>query len=230
MNTKLIPFNLEKAKAGAKVVYYNNHPIHPDHFPVTIVTFEGRGEFPVIGYIGEETNITSWTKEGRLQILNRGSLFLSIPTFPDPPEGEVYHNPYNLTPEEVGEGYRLLLRSEIKKREGNKLIEIFRQDWVRAVGDGFKGSNMVHTYRIPAFIPFHWDAPKKSLSYIPFTYVTALPHLGKAIKSKDGTRFAVITNLTVSTVGIGCVILAYSELFNEFTFLDGAPCGTEQKK
>lgn len=82
-------------------------------------------------------------------------------TFPAPPEGESWHNPDNITPEQVGEGYRLLLESELWNRdEENDFIH----RWLNRGGwdaSGWVGGNKDFTYRVPASTPFHWDKPKE---------------------------------------------------------------------
>lgn len=220
MNTKLIPFNLEKAKAGAKVV-------HHDGDPVEIVTLNGRGAYPVIGYVGDSLIANTWTKDGQaINSMNEPpALFLSVPAFPNPPEGEEWHNPGNLTPEQVGEGYRLLLKGEVKVRgEGVKFIECFGEN---AWSDNWEGSLSKRTYRLPTSIPFHWEAPKAPI-YIPFTYETIQPHLGRVVKSKDGTTYALIICCSKTGVGVWSGLRHYDCLFENYTFLDGTPCGTKK--
>lgn len=79
-------------------------------------------------------------------------------TFPDPPEGEKWQNPDNLTPDQLGEEYRLLLESEII----NRYYEAFIHTWNDGMWDTYywKGSSLQSTYRVPASTPFHWDKPK----------------------------------------------------------------------
>ena len=64
-----------------------------------------------------------------------------------------FHNPDNLTPEQIGEGYRLLLKSEIKKnREENPDIQCWISGgllWGANFGDGYCGSEKSLTYRVP---------------------------------------------------------------------------------
>jgi hypothetical protein len=84
---------------------------------------------------------------------------------PSPPPGESWHNPDNLTPEQVGEGYRLLLVSEVTER--NSLSQDIRcwlsgktrvERWSHCRHQGSSHSN---TYRVTTSTPFHWDAPKR---------------------------------------------------------------------
>lgn len=60
-----------------------------------------------------------------------------------------FHNPDNLTPEQVGDGYRLMLKSEIKDRDNNREIESWlsiRKEWHAA---GYRCSYSALTYRVP---------------------------------------------------------------------------------
>jgi len=63
--TKIIPFDLEKAKAGAEVVTR-------DGYPVEILTF-GRNhkEYPLVGLINypEESALETWTEWGEYDIV-----------------------------------------------------------------------------------------------------------------------------------------------------------------
>jgi len=56
------------------------------------------------------------------------------PEFPPLPEGEEWHNPFNLTPEQVGYGWRLMLKSEREQLAelymANSSATVFvSQDW-----------------------------------------------------------------------------------------------------
>lgn len=79
--------------------------------------------------------------------------------FPAPPPSECFHNPDNLTPEQVGEGYRLLLASEIKDRDWNE--DIHKWDGSKWSETRWRGSHKGFTFRVPSSTPFHWDAPKR---------------------------------------------------------------------
>lgn len=60
-----------------------------------------------------------------------------------------FHNPANLTPEQVGEGYRLLLKSEITEREKRPEIHICNgSSWLQDEV-GFYGNLRQFTYRVP---------------------------------------------------------------------------------
>lgn len=76
--------------------------------------------------------------------------------FPDPPEGEGWHNPGNLTCSEIGveNGYRLLLKSEIKEADpcDNK-IEKWRRTSETWDNSGWVGSLNSETYRTKNPLP-----------------------------------------------------------------------------
>jgi len=61
--TKIVPFNLEKAKNGARVVTRDGHK-------VDIIRFDGRDSYPISGWIrasqliGDSDEYASFTKEG----------------------------------------------------------------------------------------------------------------------------------------------------------------------
>lgn len=62
--TKIVktkPFDLEAAKAGAKVVTRSGESVEI----VEILSFDGRGSFPIIGYIQDREYPSYWTREGR---------------------------------------------------------------------------------------------------------------------------------------------------------------------
>lgn len=82
-------------------------------------------------------------------------------TFPSPPEGEAWQNPDNLTAEQVGEGYRLLLQSEVHVDHEDFSI---LSGWSKKRGrwmDKLWGASGNVTYRVSSSTPFHWDSPKK---------------------------------------------------------------------
>jgi len=71
-------------------------------------------------------------------------------TFPPPPAGHAWHNPDNLTPEQVGDGYRLLLESEILPlRSVNKNIHLWDRILKRWHKEGWGGTHEGMTYRVP---------------------------------------------------------------------------------
>lgn len=51
------PFNLEEAKAGRPVITRWGREVE-------IISFDGRGEYPVLGYIEQQNIIKAWTKDG----------------------------------------------------------------------------------------------------------------------------------------------------------------------
>lgn len=82
-----------------------------------------------------------------------------------------FHNPDNLTPEQIGEGYRLLLKSEIKPRPENREINAwlgrFRR-WTDHNDSMCVGSSQDLTYRVPLStwpLPgSKWQAEREALS------------------------------------------------------------------
>lgn len=117
---------------------------------------------------------------------NLGVVWRPAPlTFPPPPEGESWHNPHNLTPEQVGEGYRLLLVSELKNRALHETIHAWREGgWDVS---GWSGTSDDITYRVSSLTPFHWDAPKR-IPLAPEDFI------GAWLKFKDG-GLALVTNI-----------------------------------
>lgn len=219
MNYKLEPFDIEKAKAGAKVVSRNGKNWTP-------VLFEGRDEiYPIVGYLGSEDRVDVWRNDGRCCVdINHRDLMLSVPTFPDPPEGEAWHNPHNLTPEQVGEGYRLLLRSELNRHEPVAFIEVWKSEtWVKPT-IGFNACNYGNNYRVPALTPFHWDKPKEPV-YRPFTFEEAKEHVGRVVKSKNKIVVELIVHARDGGLIVGGFYKSYQDLMDYYTFLDGSPAG-----
>ena len=74
-----------------------------------------------------------------------------------------FHNPDNLTPEQIGEGYRLLLNEEVKPRDSaSPSIERWNDSlkaWKNNDGEGFSGSNHYYTYRVPLST---WPLPEEA--------------------------------------------------------------------
>lgn len=72
-----------------------------------------------------------------------------------------FHNPDNLTPEQVGEGYRLLLKSEFgRQEEQHQEIETWlehRKDWHKSK-IGYLGTSKFCTYRVPLST---WPLPEE---------------------------------------------------------------------
>ena len=63
----LIPFDIEKAKAGAKVVTRIEEPFHP-------LTFFARGDYPILGHIGDSDVVYSWGINGSFLVLKDSSV------------------------------------------------------------------------------------------------------------------------------------------------------------
>jgi len=76
-----------------------------------------------------------------------------------------FHNPDNLTPEQIGEGYRLLLKSEIKPRPENREINAwlgrFRR-WTDHNDSMYGGSSQDITYRVPLST---WPLPEPEIKW-----------------------------------------------------------------
>lgn len=82
-----------------------------------------------------------------------------------------FHNPDNLTPTQVGDGYRLLLKSEIKKRAFSREIQKWdrlRNDWCK--DSLFLGSNKAVTYRVPLAT---WPLPEADYACPPVKHPEA---------------------------------------------------------
>lgn len=74
--------------------------------------------------------------------------------FARPPYPATLHNPDNLTPEQVGEGYRLLLPEEVDGRHALKAAFYHREinGWARLEDD--RVNERHRTYRVPITIPW----------------------------------------------------------------------------
>ena len=77
------------------------------------------------------------------------------------PDGVEPHNHDNLTPEQVGEGWRLLAESEIREsRDADYGIQCWLYgDWDQT---GWTGKATGFTYRVPADWPVNWDSPAET--------------------------------------------------------------------
>ena len=77
----------------------------------------------------------------------------------------------------------------------------------------------------------HWDSTtkyriKSQPEYIPFDFSDAKQLIGKVVKAKDGSVFFIIGRVgEVSSITLGSKKYSYRELLEEYTFLDGSPCG-----
>jgi hypothetical protein len=87
--------------------------------------------------------------------------------FPPLPEGLEWHNPEGLTPEQVGEGFRLLVTSEVNiipelcLGSNTDFVEGWeRGKWNNNGGRGLVGCLLSMTYRVPISTPFP-EPPKK---------------------------------------------------------------------
>lgn len=66
---------------------------------------------------------------------------------------------------------------------------------------------------------------KPEPKYVPFTFEDAKDLIGKAIVKMDGTQVQKVVQLNKDYVFSGVGQMDYKWLFNEYTFLDGTPCG-----
>ena len=63
----------------------------------------------------------------------------------------------------------------------------------------------------------------------PFDYSHAEQLIGKAVKLKKHGIISLITEVGRNTILIGNQSFDFSDLLEEFTFLDGTPCGVEEE-
>jgi len=70
---------------------------------------------------------------------------------------------------------------------------------------------------------------KPEPKYISFDFSDAKDLIGKAVKNKDGSLF-LITTFTIVGFEIGNTAISFNNLFENFTFLDGSPCGKLSNK
>ena len=65
---------------------------------------------------------------------------------------------------------------------------------------------------------------KQKTEYVPFDFSDAEKLIGKAVKNNDGSLF-LITTFTIVGFEIGNTAISFNDLFDNFIFLDGSPCG-----
>jgi hypothetical protein len=98
---------------------------------VEIVTTKGRGEYPVLGYIGDLKILSSWTTSGnvRLDALPSDVDLENAPTWklPDPPPNQQWHR-NDWTEEMLPAGYRPLLLGEAWIK-GDEIKRYSHPDW-----------------------------------------------------------------------------------------------------
>lgn len=66
---------------------------------------------------------------------------------------------------------------------------------------------------------------KQEPEYIPFTFEDAEFLIGKAVKSQSKQPFGIITAIDNGGVEISNTFYIFNVLLNDYTFLDGSPCG-----
>ena len=63
----------------------------------------------------------------------------------------------------------------------------------------------------------------------PFDYSHAKQLIGKVVTSKENTCVKIITGVSESGVTISDDFAYFSDLLEEFVFIDGSPCGVEEE-
>ena len=63
----------------------------------------------------------------------------------------------------------------------------------------------------------------------PFDFSYAEQLIGKAVKNKKFKDILLITHIDKSEVTLGDERYYFNDLLNDFTFLDGSPCGVEEE-
>ena len=101
-----------------------------------------------------------------------------------------FHNPDKLTSEQVGEGYRLLLKSEIIKRSPSVDIELWvgkSQEWIKSPL-GFNGDSADITYRVLKWkkLPVKEPAPTDNDTWEILLHTNA--QLGRKVAELEGIR------------------------------------------
>lgn len=220
---KTEPFSLEAAKAGRQVVTR-------DGKHVEIVTLTGRGEWPIIGYVGESNIAEKWHDDGTWTVarsdfnMNLRCLFLwTLP--PCPVEGRNWHREDGWTAEMLPDGYRPLMDGEIIQK-GDYFILGNEQDWdlvtkVSVGGTTASWSNLRFRTRRPAL-------PVQPV-VVPYTRDT-LPELPFEVRhTTTGDRHSV-RDAYQDFLAVGDMRIGYDSLRLNFTRRDGSPCGTEASK
>lgn len=156
---KTEPFDIEKAKAGRKVVTREGRDVE-------ILSYVGRGDYLIKGYVGEMDVIhDSWLEDGKFckgEDHDFDLLLVSL-EFPDPPAGHVWHNPLGLNPEQVGEKYRLaLVGEEVIEGQAYEYLVHAELDFTAGSGWGIVGVwNDDIAVRLPKDTPFNIPTPAK---------------------------------------------------------------------
>lgn len=71
---------------------------------------------------------------------------------------------------------------------------------------------------------------KPKQEYIPFDYSDAEYLIGKVVKSKDNKEISMIISFDLDNsdllqITLGSSFISFYDLFQDYTFLDGSPCG-----
>ena len=112
-------------------------------------------------------------------------------------------------------------------REIDPLLEL-KKAWARGEDIQYrcKSDDWIDT-QDPAWHPFYEYRIKPKPKYVPFTYEDAELFMNRIVISKDKSCKAVITYSDNEDVLLGTVGRNYKHLLENYTFLDGSPCGKE---
>ena len=66
---------------------------------------------------------------------------------------------------------------------------------------------------------------KEEPELVPFSYEDAELLIGKVLKHKHSADYVVVTRVSKPLVSLNGFNSYYEELLDDFTFLDGSPCG-----
>jgi len=231
MTTKTTPFTIAlwdsfPADKKPKAVTKSNRLVR-------ILCTDRLGDYPIIGLI-ENRMPESWDPA-------TSDLFLLIPSFPPSPDGQTWWNPANLTPEQVGEGWRLMLPDEPKPK-GYQFWErcaCFSDGYAHEIGRPANYHDYC-TYRVPISTPFpdgsvlqpdgtYLKPAVKEKKLIPWAPQEAI---GRVVRRKGTENLYQITEYSIEVTGpgrflVGSHWLSPQDLLEIGERLDGSPCGTE---
>ena len=118
--------------------------------------------------------------------------------FPEPPDGESWHNPEEFSAERVGEGYRLLVEVEVPNVKSIKGAQFFYDGGWHSFRE-YEYAMSHWTYRVPENTPIQKGGPEKADKY----YGYFSEHQGaKSVvaKREDGHYNIYYSNGIVGTV------------------------------
>lgn len=122
-------------------------------------------------------------------------------SFPSLPDGEEWHNPDGLTPEQVGAGFRLLTKREHRANQDKEIAQFWSVDsWDRR---GFPNTrlNSNYSYRVPASTPFLLPPPAPEKRIRPFRLGDNI--VGLVVREKGHKIEHMITRVAEVDVVIG---------------------------